>query len=226
MTTCIDAAVAQLDAKGIPVSAVKALGITNQRETTILWDRDTGKALHNAIVWTDTRTASIVCKFKARPGNERLISLCGEELTTYPSVTKVLWLLEHVDAVRECFEKGELMFGTVDSWLVYRLNGGTKKNIHVTDSTNASRTMFMDIHKLEYSADAMRFFSPDYDLNKIRLPKIVKSADDKVYGRVDGTALDGVPITGCLGDQSAALVGHQGFDAGCAKNTYGESAIL
>nr|POE79668.1 glycerol kinase [Quercus suber] len=224
--TCIEEAVKSFEKDGRSKTSIKTIGITNQRETTVVWDVTTGKALHNAIVWTDTRTAALARELKARPGSDKLQGICGLPISTYPSVTKLLWLLKNKENVRKVFEAGNLAFGTIDTWLTYKLNGGAEKNVFVTETTNASRTMFMDIYKREYSEDMLDFFSYEFDLRKVHLPKIVKSADTKAYGRVCSGPLEGWPITGCLGDQSAALVGQKGFEAGSAKNTYGTGCFL
>lgn len=186
-----------------------------------MWDRKTGEALHNAIVWTDTRAGAVVRELKARPGSQDLMQTCGEPISTYPSATKLLWLLKNVPEVKEVYERGDLAFGTVDTWLIYKLNGGAQKNVFVTDPTNASRTMFMDIHQLKYSEKMRDFFSYEFDMSKIAFPQIVKSSDKEAYGELAEGPLKGFKIMGCLGDQSAALVGQKGFDAGAAKNTYG-----
>src|SRR5690606_25200322 len=132
------------------VANIKCIGLTNQRETTLVWDRETGEPLHNAIAWPDTRTASIVRELKAKDGADELLPVCGLPLSTYPSSLKLLWLIRHVDAVREAYDAGRLMFGTVDTWLLYRLTGGKDGGVFVTDATNASRTMFMNLKTLEY----------------------------------------------------------------------------
>lgn len=221
---CIDEAVAQFEKQGHSAKSIKAVGITNQRETTVVWDSTTGEPLHNAIVWTDTRAQPLVRKIKKRLGADSLQKICGVPLSTYPSVSKLLWLMENVPAVKECYEKGNLAFGTIDTWLVYKLNGGPKRNIFVSDPSNASRTMFMDLATLDYSEDLIDFFR--LDTSKLKLPKIVKSADSKAYGSLASTVLSGLVITGCLGDQSAALVGQKGFAPGLAKNTYGTGCFL
>ena len=223
---CIEGAVERFEESGKSRKSIKAIGITNQRETTVLWDVTTGKALYNAIVWTDTRTAAIARELKNRPNSDKLLEICGEPISTYPSATKVLWLLKEKENVRKCYEAGNLAFGTIDSWLCYKLNGGPDRNVHVSDPTNASRTMFMDIHTLQYSDTMLDFLSYEFDLRKIKFPKIVHSADTKVYGSLASGPLKGFPITGCLGDQSAALVGQKGFEAGSAKNTYGTGCFL
>ena len=135
-------------------------------------------------------------------------------------------MIKNVDKVKEAYEAGNLAFGTIDAWLIYKLNGGPEKNVFVSDPTNASRTMFMDIRTLKYSDHMLDFFSYEYDLRKVHMPEIVKSADDKAYGELSSGSLKGWHITGCLGDQSAALVGQKGYDPGAAKNTYGTGCFL
>lgn len=223
---CIEGAVKAFEADGHFKDAIRAIGITNQRETLVCWDATTGKALANAIVWTDTRTAGIVRELKARPGSEKLQDLCGLPISSYPTVTKLLWLLKHNEAVRGAFDAGNLAIGTIDTWLIYKLNGGIEADVFVTDATNASRTMFMDLRKLQYSDELLDFFSYEFDLRKIRFPKIVKSACATSYGKLASGALKGWPIAGCLGDQSAALVGQKAFEPGHAKNTYGTGCFL
>ena len=224
MEKCIDGAVAQFEEQGHNIDNIKAIGITNQRETTVLWDHETGQALCNAIVWTDTRHQALVRRLKARRGSESLQQLCGLPLSTYPSVGKLLWLLENEPKVKDAYERGVLAFGTVDTWLVYKLNGGPKRNVFVSDPSNASRTMFMNLEKLAYDDSLIDFFR--LDTKKLRLPKITRSSDPEAYGTLASTVLKGFPITGCLGDQSAALVGQKGFTPGMAKNTYGTGCFL
>lgn len=220
---CIEEAVKEFEDKGYSRHSIKGIGITNQRETTVVWDHETGEPLHNAIVWTDTRSNSIVHELKHRPGASRLQSLCGLPLSTYPSSTKLLWMLANVPRVRDAYERGTLAFGTMDTWLVYRLNGGLRANVFVSDPTNASRTMFMNLETLQYDHTLLDFFGIR---GKIHLPKIVRSSDAKAYGAISSGALAGVPIMGCLGDQSSALVGQKGFSPGMAKNTYGTGCFL
>ena len=205
---------------------IKSIGITNQRETTVVWDSNTGEPLYNAVVWPDTRTKALVRDLKTRDGADSLTDLCGLPLSTYPSSVKLLWLLENVDAVKQAYEEGRLAFGTVDSWLIYKLNGGAQaaNPIHVTDSTNASRTMFMNLRTLQYDDKLLGFFG--IDKTKIRLPTIVPSSSNELFGRVAKGVLADVPIAGCLGDQSSALVGQCGFMPGQAKNTYGTGCFL
>ena len=190
----------------------------------MVWNQKTGEPLHNAIVWTDTRHQALVRKLKKRLGADQLQALCGLPLSTYPAVGKLLWLLENVPAVKDAYDQGNLAFGTIDTWLVYKLNGGPKNNVFVSDPTNASRTMFMDLKTLDYNEDLLDFFR--LDTTKLHLPKIVPSSHTSVYGKLDSTTLSSVPIMGCLGDQSAALVGQKGFEPGMAKNTYGTGCFL
>ncbi|KAJ5983574.1 Glycerol kinase [Penicillium waksmanii] len=219
---CIDHAVHDFEAQGYSRSSIHCVGITNQRETTIVWDHETGEPLHNAIVWTDTRSQAIVNELKQRPNSSKLQAICGLPLSTYSSATKLLWMLAHVPRVKEAFDRGTLAFGTVDSWLVYRLNG-VGANYFVSDSTNASRTMFVNLHTLQYDDFLLDFFGIK---GKIHLPTIVPSSDSSAYGWLASGALEGVAIMGCLGDQSSALVGQKGFSPGMAKNTYGTGCFL
>ncbi|KAJ5715760.1 Glycerol kinase [Penicillium malachiteum] len=221
--TCIEEAVRQFENNGYNRARIKGVGITNQRETTVVWDHETGEPLYNAIVWTDTRSQSIVNELKQKPGASKLQSICGLPLSTYSSATKLLWMLAHVPKVKEAFDRGTLAFGTVDSWLVYRLNGGVAANVFVSDSTNASRTMFVNLESLQYDDTLLDFFGIK---GKIHLPAIVPSSDAHAYGAIISGALAGVPIMGCLGDQSSALVGQKGFSPGMAKNTYGTGCFL
>ncbi|KAG7121589.1 Glycerol kinase like protein [Verticillium longisporum] len=222
--TCIDGAVKAFETQGHSKSQIKAVGITNQRETTVVWDKNTGKALYNAIVWTDTRAQELVRRLKHRLGAGELTKRCGLPLSTYPSVSKLLWLIENVKEVKAAYDAGNLAFGTVDAWLVYKLNGGPARNIHVSDVTNSSRTMFMNIETRAYDDELIDWFR--VDRNKVQLPTIVRSADSDVYGSLASTSLKGIKIAGVLGDQSAALVGQKGFFPGLAKNTYGTGCFL
>lgn len=226
MEECINGAVKTFQDQHHAASDIEAVGITNQRETTVVWDRETGEPLYNAIVWTDARAAELVRRLKRRLGAAELTALCGLPLSTYPSVAKLLWLLENVAPVKDAYDAGRLVFGTVDTWLVYKLNGGPAKNVLVTDPTNASRTMFMNLATLDYDEQLLDFFRLDRD--RLHLPTIVRSSDTSAYGvlATPTTALRGTPITGCLGDQSAALVGQKGFAPGQAKNTYGTGCFL
>ncbi|CAG8899319.1 unnamed protein product [Penicillium egyptiacum] len=221
--TCIEEAVRKFEAQGHTRTSIQSIGITNQRETTIVWDHETGEPLYNAIVWTDTRSQRIVAELKQKPGAAQLQTLCGLPLSTYSSATKLLWMLANVPRVKNAFDRGTLAFGTVDAWLVYRLNGGVPANVFVSDSTNASRTMFVNLETLQYDETLLDFFGIR---GKVHLPRIVPSSDATAYGVVASGALAQVPIMGCLGDQSAALVGQKGFSPGMAKNTYGTGCFL
>jgi len=182
--------------------------------------------LGNAVVWPDTRTSGLVRELRSREGAGELTEICGLPLSTYPSSVKLLWLLQNDERVKKAYDEGRLAFGTVDSWLIYRLNGGAgaEKVVHVTDGTNASRTMFMDLRTLQYDDRLLKFFGIDRE--KIALPRIVPSSDAEAFGKIASGVLAGVPITGCLGDQSSALVGQCGFKPGQAKNTYGTGCFL
>ncbi|KAL4979796.1 hypothetical protein BDW66DRAFT_96426 [Aspergillus desertorum] len=221
--TCIEEAVKQFEINGNDRQSIKAVGITNQRETTVVWDYKTGEPLYNAIVWTDTRSQAVVDELKKKPEASRLQQICGLPLSTYSSSSKLLWMLTNVRKVRDAYEKGTLAFGTVDSWLVYRLNGGSEADVFVSDCTNASRTMFMNLKTLEYDNFLLDFFGIR---GRVHLPKIVPSSDATAYGALSTGRLAGVSITGCLGDQSSALVGQKGFSPGMAKNTYGTGCFL
>lgn len=223
---CIEGAMAQFTEKGYTAKNIRSIGITNQRETTVVWDKTTGEPLYNAVVWPDTRTTSLVRELKSRPGAEDVREMCGLPLSTYPSSVKLMWLIDNVPAVKEAYEESRLAFGTVDSWLIYKLNGGVdaENPIHVTDSTNASRTMFMDLRTMRYEDKLLSFFG--IDPTKCTLPRIVPSSDAKAFGKLVRGSLAGTPIAGCLGDQSSALVGQCGFEPGQAKNTYGTGSFI
>lgn len=189
----------------------------------MVWNSETGEPLHNAIVWTDTRTAAIARELKERKGADTLTDICGLPISTYPSCAKLTWLMRNEPKVKKAYEEGKLAFGTVDTWLIYNLNG-KEKNVFVTDATNASRTMFMNLNTCDYDDRLIDFFQ--LDRKKIHLPKIVLSSDAEAYGSLASGPLKGKKITGCLGDQSAALVGQNGFEPGKAKNTYGTGCFL
>ncbi|MEP4077189.1 glycerol kinase GlpK [Haloferula sp.] len=194
------------------VGAVAAIGITNQRETTILWDRKTGEPVYNAIVWQDRRTTDF-CKALEKDGHAKMVAeRTGLRLDPYFSGSKLRWLLDHVEGARERAEAGELAFGTVDSWLVWNLTGG---KVHVTDASNASRTMLYDIHRNEWCEELLNLLGIPREL----LPEVVDSS-----GVVAES--EGVPIGGIAGDQHAALFGQACFEPGMAKNTYGTGCFL
>ncbi|KAH8549712.1 hypothetical protein BGW37DRAFT_500515 [Umbelopsis sp. PMI_123] len=220
--TCIEHAIRKFEELGHSVSDIKGIGITNQRETAVVWDRNTGKPLCPAIVWSDGRTAETVKKLasKSDKGVEAIKEVCGLPLTTYFSGVKLRWMLDHNENVKQAHDEGRLLFGTVDSWLIYNLTGGKDGGLHVTDVTNASRTMLMNIRSLKWSEEILDYFG----FNANILPRIVSSSE--IYGQVQGGALNGVPIAGCLGDQQAALVGQKCFNVGDAKNTYGTGCFM
>ena len=220
---CIEVAIKSFVESGHAVSDIKTVGITTQRETTIVWDSQSGEPLYNAIAWPDTRTQGIVRELKDRKGADKLQGICGLPLSTYPSSLKLTWLLRNSESVKKSYEQGQLMFGTVDTWLLYSLNG-KERNVHVTDVTNASRTMFVNLHTLKYDSDVLDFF--ELDPKKIRLPAILPSSDAVAFGSFGSGPLKGIKINGCLGDQSAALVGQLAFTPGMAKNTYGTGCFL
>jgi glycerol kinase len=204
----------------IDAADVAAVGITNQRETTVLWDRATGEPIHPAIVWQDTRTAALVEELSGATGPNRLRAITGLPLSTYFSGPKATWLLEQVPGLRARAEAGEILFGTIDTFAIWQLTGGPDGGVHVTDPTNASRTLLMDLRTLDWSPEALALMG----IPRAMLPQIRSSSE--VYGTVRGTALDGVPIAGALGDQQAALFGQACFAPGEAKNTYGTGSFL
>jgi len=204
---------------GVDPKDIVAIGITNQRETAVVWDRATGKPLYNAIVWQDTRTDAICNEFAKDGGQDRFRSKVGLPLATYFSGPKVKWMLENVPGVREKAEKGEALFGNIDSWVIWNLTGGPNGGVHVTDVSNASRTMLMNLETLDWDPDQMKIMG----IPRSMLPRICPSSE--VYGKAIGT-LNGIPIAGDLGDQQAALFGQTCFDPGEAKNTYGTGCFM
>ena len=204
-----------LSQAGIAASGLAAVGVTNQRETAVLWDRKTGQPVSNAIVWQDTRTAELCERLGGSQGIDRFRAETGLPLATYFSGPKIAWLLENDPDVRSRAARGELCFGTIDSWVVWNLTGGR----HVTDVTNASRTMLMDLRALRWSDE----ICAEMGIPTSLLPEIVPSSARVATG-VD--ELEGVPISGILGDQHAALFGQTCFDAGSAKNTYGTGCFM
>ena len=198
---------------------IAAVGITNQRETTVVWDKNTGKPYHNAVVWMDTRTSRIVKRLSAEGGQDRFRAKTGLPLATYFSATKLLWLLENVDGLRDSAESGDALFGTMDTWITWNLTGQ-----HVTDVTNASRTMLMDLETLDWDDGLLA----DFDIPRSMLPRIVPSSDPQTWGktRADGAFGAAIPVCGMLGDQQAATVGQTCFAVGEAKNTYGTGCFL
>jgi len=208
---------------GITHKDLAAVGITNQRETTVVWDRHTGKPLHNAIVWQDTRNNKLVADvIKEAGGQDVFRPQTGLPLTTYFSGLKVKWLMENVPAVREAAEAGTAMFGNIDTWVIYNLTGGPNGGVHVTDVTNASRTMLMNIERLDWSDTMCKALS----VPKHMLPAIKSSSEVYGYTTENGPFGGRVPIAGDLGDQQAATVGQACFDIGEAKNTYGTGCFM
>ncbi|MFH8790317.1 glycerol kinase GlpK [Streptomyces roseoverticillatus] len=208
-----------LAAAGLQAGELSALGITNQRETTVLWDRSTGKPVHNAIVWQDTRTDALCRELGGADGQDRFRAATGLPLASYFSGPKAAWLLEHVPGLRRRAGNGEIAFGTVDSWLVWNLTGGPDGGVHVTDVTNASRTLLMDLGTLQWDAGILAAMG----IPEAVLPEIRSSSE--VYGRAVGP-LAGVPVAAALGDQQAAVFGQTCYGVGEAKNTYGTGSFL
>jgi glycerol kinase len=208
-----------LDGAGASAADVAAVGITNQRETAVIWDRATGAPIAPAIVWQDTRTQAAVDALAADGGMDRFQGQTGLPLATYFSATKIGWILDHVDGARARAEAGELAFGTTDSWVLWNLTGGPDGGIHATDVTNASRTLLMDLRTLQWDDGLLDAFA----VPRALLPEIRSSSD--VYGEaIDPLA--GVPVAGILGDQQAATFGQVAFGPGESKNTYGTGNFL
>jgi glycerol kinase len=209
-----------LASSGAEAGDIAAIGITNQRETTVVWDRESGEPVHNAIVWQDTRTDSLVRELAGKEGLDRLRRSVGLPLSTYFSGPKLAWILEHAPGVRARAEAGELAFGTIDTWLLWNLTGGPRGGVHATDVTNASRTMLMDLQTLDWHEPSLELMG----IPRTMLPAIRSSSE--VYGELSGTALGGRPVAGILGDQQAALFGQTCFERGEAKSTYGTGSFL
>ncbi|MBJ8347360.1 glycerol kinase GlpK [Antrihabitans sp. YC2-6] len=206
-----------LENTGLAREDIAAVGITNQRETTVVWDRSTGRPIHNAIVWQDTRTDRLCDELAGDKGVNRYQSTTGLPLSTYFAGPKARWILDNVDGARERADAGELCFGTVDSWVLWNLTGGTS---HITDVTNASRTMLMDLRTLQWDSQICK----DFGIPDSMLPEIRSSSE--IYGEVASGPLAGVPISGILGDQQAATFGQACLSVGEAKNTYGTGNFL
>lgn len=197
-----------------------AIGITNQRETTILWNKQSGQAVCNAIVWQDTRVEGMVSEFSRRGGIDRFRAKTGLPLSTYFSALKIRWILENVRDARKQAEDGELLFGTVDTYLLWRLSGGMNGGLHITDVTNASRTQLMNLATLDWDAEVLTAFGIPRNI----LPRIASSSE--VFGEAKVDAISGVKIAAMLGDQQAALFGQTCFRPGDAKNTYGTGCFM
>ncbi|KAI0369831.1 glycerol kinase [Pilatotrama ljubarskyi] len=234
---CIAEASKALEAAGWAKESIKVIGITNQRESAVAWSRKTGKPLCRLIVWDDSRTKNTVAHFehklqsvgievapgqfkKGEEGIHALRELSGLPISTYFSAIKLRWMIDHHENVRKAHEEDDLLFGTVESWIVYRLTGGTQTNLHITDVTNASRTLLMNLKTLKWDPVLLKFF----EIKDSVLPKIVSSSE--VYGELAYGPLKGVKIGGIAGDQQAALVGNKCLKQGEAKCTYGTGAFL
>jgi glycerol kinase len=209
-----------LEQRGLRAADLAAIGITNQRETTVLWERKTGKPVANAIVWQDTRVAEDVARFAGEGGQDRFRTQTGLPLSTYFSSLKLRWLLENVPGARKKAAAGELLFGNIDTFLLWNLTGGPSGGVHVTDVTNASRTQLLNLQTLDWDEKLLSAF----EIPRPVLPKVRSSSE--VYGEATLGAVAGVPVTGILGDQQAALVGQACFGPGEVKNTYGTGCFL
>lgn len=224
MHKCVKAVAEMLPEKGYKISDIVTIGITNQRETTIVWDKTTGEPLYNAITWNDIRTESTVEKILAKlPDNNKnhFKPICGLPVSPYFSALKLKWLKDNVPLVRKAYREKRLIFGTVDTWILWNLTGGVNGGLHITDVTNASRTLLMNIETLHWDPLLCHTFSIKEDI----LPEIRSSSE--IYGYVKcGTCLDGIPISGILGNQQSALVGQRCLKPGQAKNTYRSGCFL
>jgi glycerol kinase len=204
---------------GVERSEIAAVGVTNQRETTVVWEKATGKPVYNAIVWQDTRTDQICNQLAQDGGQDRFRPKVGLPLATYFSGPKITWILDNVPGVREKAEQGEVLFGNIDTWLIWNMTGGVNGGVHITDVSNASRTMLMNLETLDWDDEILDIMR----VPRAMLPKIMPSAT--VYGTAVG-ALEGIPVAGDLGDQQAALFGQTCFSVGEAKNTYGTGCFM
>ncbi|KAA1469090.1 glycerol kinase [Dentipellis sp. KUC8613] len=235
--TCIEEACKTLEQEGWSKDSVKVIGITNQRETAVAWSRKTGKSLCKAIVWDDARTRHVVNAFENKlkttgieikhgiwrngeSGTHALKELTGLPLSTYFSAIKLRWMIDHVEEVRRAHDEDDLLFGTVESWLVYNLTGGVNGGLHISEVTNASRTLLLNIKTLEWDPVLLKFFG----FRESILPRLVSTSE--VYGRIAFGALKDVRIGGLVGDQQGALLGNKCFKQGEAKCTYGTGAFL
>jgi glycerol kinase len=209
-----------MQAAGISANEIAAVGITNQRETAVVWDRKTGEAIYNALVWQDTRVADTVTQLASHGGQDRFRAITGLPLSTYFSGLKIAWILDHVPGARARAEAGELLFGNIDTWLLWNLTGGPEGGLHATDVTNAGRTQLMDLDTLTWDAGMLE----DLRVPAAILPEIRSSSE--YFADLKTGRLAGVPICGLLGDQHAALVGQACFQPGELKNTYGTGCFL
>lgn len=213
-----------MEKAGAKAEDIAAVGVTNQRETTVVWDKNTGKPYYNAIVWQDTRTDRICNELAKDGGQNRFQAQVGLPLATYFSGPKVKWLLDNVDGLRAAAEKGDAIFGNIDTWVIWNLTGGPNGGAHVTDVTNASRTMLMDLDGTHWDDKILGIMT----IPKSMLPEIRPSSDPKLYGHTlpNGPFGGRIPVCGDLGDQQAATVGQACFDVGEAKNTYGTGCFM
>ena len=209
---------------GVAAQELAAIGVTNQRETTIVWDRATGRPYHNAIVWQCTRTRDLCDRLAREGGQDRFRPRVGLPLATYFSAPKIRWILDHVEGARAAAERGQALFGNVDTWVIWWLTGGPQGGAHVTDVTNASRTMLMSLDTLDWDGEMLAALG----IPRAMLPEIRPSSDARLYGhtRADGPLGAAIPVCGDLGDQQAALVGQACFSPGEAKNTYGTGCFM
>ncbi|MBI5304695.1 MAG: glycerol kinase GlpK [Chloroflexi bacterium] len=208
----------------IHATDLAAIGITNQRETTVVWNPQTGEPYYNAIVWQDTRTQSICQKLIDEGHAEKIRAKTGLPIATYFSGTKIKWLLDNVPDLRAHAERGEAIFGNIDTWLIWNLTGGPRGGVHITDYTNASRTMLLNLQTLDWDDELLALFG----IPRAILPRVRPSSDPSIYGFTEALGAVGgrVPVCGDLGDQQAALFGQVGFEPGEAKNTYGTGCFL
>jgi glycerol kinase len=221
LQTALDCIEHTLSKSGVQASQVKAIGITNQRETTVVWDKVTGQPLHNAIVWLDTRTQDIVKRTIQQFGSaDYFRASCGLPISTYFSAMKLKWLFENSTAVQEGVRSGTALFGTIETWLLWNLSGGARGVVHITDVSNASRTMLMNLKTQQWDLQTCEAL----DISTTVLPEI--RSNSEVYAHIAVGSLQGVPISGCLGDQQAAMMGQMCFTPGSAKNTYGTGCFL
>jgi len=208
-----------LQKTGVDPKDIAAVGVTNQRETTVIWEKATGKPVYNAIVWQDTRTAGICNELAKDGGQDRFREKVGLPLATYFSGPKIKWVLDNVEGARAKAEKGEILFGNIDTWVIWNLTGGPKGGVHVTDVSNASRTMLMNLETLDWDPEILKIMG----VPRAMLPAVKPSSE--VYGAAVGD-LAGIPVAGDLGDQQAALFGQTCFSPGEAKNTYGTGCFM
>lgn len=207
---------------GTRAEDIAAIGVTNQRETTIVWDKTTGKVLYNAIVWQDTRTDRIIQDLGKEGGQNRFQHSVGLPLATYFSGPKIKWILDNIEGARQAGEEGRAVFGNIDTWLIWNLTGGVEGGVHVTDVTNASRTMLMDLKTLQWDEEICQIMGIPMQM----LPEIHPSSQIYGYTKTDGPFKGIIPVAGDLGDQQAATVGQACFDVGEAKNTYGTGCFM